>query len=51
VHVSLETDHLEGEGAPTGVSPTQTAEQEHQDHKKLPGWSFIPVTDGFGEGG
>ncbi len=51
VDASLETDHLKGEGAPTGASLTQTAEQEHQDRKKLPAWNFVPVTDGFGEGG
>lgn len=46
---SLETDP-KGEGAPTETPQSQTAEQPPE-RKKAPAWGFVPVADGFRDGG
>lgn len=50
VHVNRDTS-LKGEGASTDASLTPTAEHDLSEHKKAPAWGFMPVADGFREGG
>jgi hypothetical protein len=49
VHASLDANR-EGEGTPAGA-PLAQAEDQGPERKKVAAWSFVPVDDGFGEGG